>query len=114
MEESTIGIHAMWNEHFGSGIVECMVAGLIMVAHKSGGPMVDIVTGSDGAQPVGFLASDESEYAKIICRIIRMSADERERIREAARNHVTRFSDDAFQREFINIVSPLMDNFTIE
>ncbi len=74
----------------------------------------DIVTGSDGAQPADFLASDESEYAKFICRIIRMSADERERIRKADRNHVTRFSDDAFQREFINIISPLIDNFTIE
>ncbi len=40
MEESTIGIHAMWDEHFGIGIVECMAAGLIMVAHISGGPMM--------------------------------------------------------------------------
>ena len=34
----TIGLHAMWNEHFGISIVECMAAGLIMVAHASGGP----------------------------------------------------------------------------
>ena len=62
-----------------------MAAGLIMVAHNSGGPRMDIIIGSNGAQPVGFLASDELEYAEIICRIIRMPADEREKIREAAR-----------------------------
>ena len=36
---------------------------------------MDIVIGSEGAQSVGFLASGESDYAKIICRIMRMSAD---------------------------------------
>ena len=58
MEESTIGLRAMWNEHFGISIVNCMAAGLIMVAHKSGGPLMNIVIGSEGAQLVGFLASD--------------------------------------------------------
>ena len=38
MQKGTIGLHTMWNEHFGIGIVECMAAGLIMVAHSSGGP----------------------------------------------------------------------------
>jgi alpha-1,2-mannosyltransferase len=39
-----IGTNAMWNEHFGIGVVEYMAAGLISVVHKSGGPMLDIVT----------------------------------------------------------------------
>jgi len=38
MQRGTIGLHTMWNEHFGISIVECMAAGLIMVAHASGGP----------------------------------------------------------------------------
>lgn len=38
MQKATIGLHTMWNEHFGISIVECMAAGLIMVAHASGGP----------------------------------------------------------------------------
>jgi len=38
MQRGTIGLHTMWNEHFGISIVECMAAGLIMVAHNSGGP----------------------------------------------------------------------------
>lgn len=38
LQKGTIGIHAMWNEHFGIGVVESMAAGLIMIAHASGGP----------------------------------------------------------------------------
>ena len=33
----------MWNEHFGISIVEMMAAGLVVVAHNSGGPRMDIV-----------------------------------------------------------------------
>jgi alpha-1,2-mannosyltransferase len=39
-----IGTNAMWNEHFGIGVVEYMAAGLIPVVHDSGGPKLDIVT----------------------------------------------------------------------
>lgn len=38
LQKATIGLHTMWNEHFGISVVECMAAGLIMVAHASGGP----------------------------------------------------------------------------
>lgn len=38
LQRATIGLHTMWNEHFGISVVECMAAGLIMVAHASGGP----------------------------------------------------------------------------
>lgn len=31
---ASIGLHTMWNEHFGIGVVECMAAGLITVAHR--------------------------------------------------------------------------------
>ncbi len=56
-----------------------------MVAHKSGGPMMDIIIHSKGSQPIGFLASDEIEYADILCKILRMKPDKRELVREAAR-----------------------------
>merc|ERR1712098_331331 len=39
--KATIGIHTMWNEHFGIGIVEMMAAGLLTIAHRSGGPLMD-------------------------------------------------------------------------
>lgn len=38
LQLGTIGLHTMWNEHFGISVVEGMAAGLIMVAHNSGGP----------------------------------------------------------------------------
>ena len=38
LQTGTIGLHTMWNEHFGISVVENMAAGLIMIAHNSGGP----------------------------------------------------------------------------
>lgn len=33
----------MWNEHFGISVVELMAAGLVVIAHNSGGPKLDII-----------------------------------------------------------------------
>ena len=48
----------MWNEHFGIAVVELMAAGLITIAHDSGGPKMDII------QPgmTGYLANTAEEY----------------------------------------------------
>ena len=67
------------------GIVECMAAGLIMVAHNSGGPAMDIILERNGLPPIGFLASDETEYAAVLCHILRMPSEKRDSIRQAAR-----------------------------
>lgn len=82
-KSSQIGIHTMWNEHFGIGIVECMAAGLIMIAHKSGGPLLDIVETSEGSQN-GFLADEAIEYAKCILKILNNTTEENARIQNAA------------------------------
>ena len=44
MKKSLIGLHTMWNEHFGISVVELMAAGLVVIAHDSGGPSMDIVS----------------------------------------------------------------------
>lgn len=41
--KSWVGVNAMWNEHFGIGVVEYLAAGLVGVVHDSGGPKEDIV-----------------------------------------------------------------------
>ena len=38
-----VGLHTMKEEHFGISIVEMMTAGLITIAHASGGPRHDII-----------------------------------------------------------------------
>lgn len=38
-----VGLHTMFEEHFGIGIVELMAGGLITIAHNSGGPRADII-----------------------------------------------------------------------
>ncbi|KAK9507890.1 hypothetical protein O3M35_007656 [Rhynocoris fuscipes] len=106
LSSSMIGLHAMWNEHFGIGVVECMAAGHIMVAHRSGGPKEDIIEESEGSRN-GFLAADECEYADAIATIIRMSPAARWKIREAARSSVDRFSIEEFEKGFLRTIEPL-------
>lgn len=54
MAHASVGVNAMWSEHFGIGVVEYQAAGLISVVNDSGGPKLDIVVDVDG-QPTGML-----------------------------------------------------------
>lgn len=105
-QQSKIGIHTMWNEHFGIGIVECMAAGLIMIAHKSGGPLLDIIETSEGSQN-GYLATDAVEYAGSILNIILNPVDTNRSIIDAARSSVERFSEKEFDEQFLRAISPI-------
>ncbi|TDG96230.1 hypothetical protein EPR50_G00237700 [Perca flavescens] len=107
MGEATIGLHTMWNEHFGIGIVECMAAGKVILAHKSGGPQLDIVVPFEGGQ-TGFLADDEDSYAEAIERILALPPASRLHIRRNARQSVARFSDQEFDACFLAAMEPLM------
>ncbi|CAB0019505.1 unnamed protein product [Nesidiocoris tenuis] len=66
------------------GVVEGMAVGQIMVSNRSGGPKADIIEESEGSRN-GFLALDETEYARAISAIIKLGPAARKRIREAAR-----------------------------
>lgn len=61
-----------------------MASGLIMVAHRSGGPKMDIIEESEGSRN-GYLATFETEYALAIATIIQLPESIRNKIREAAR-----------------------------
>jgi len=72
---ASVGLHTMWNEHFGISVVEMMAAGLIVVAHDRGGPKCDIITPplrpapdspatAAAAVHTGYLATTAEEYAE--------------------------------------------------
>uniref|UniRef100_A0A3P9JWK7 GDP-Man:Man(3)GlcNAc(2)-PP-Dol alpha-1,2-mannosyltransferase n=1 Tax=Oryzias latipes TaxID=8090 RepID=A0A3P9JWK7_ORYLA len=109
---ATIGLHTMWNEHFGIGVVECMAAGIIVLAHKSGGPKLDIVVPYDGRQ-TGFLADSEDSYAAAMETILALSPAARLEIRRAARQSVSRFSDQEFEVCFLAAMESLMSQLTL-
>ena len=91
--ESMIGIHSMWNEHFGICVVEYMAAGLIPLSHNSGGPKMDIVTPGK----TGFLAETEEEYAESIYNILsKYHTEEMENIQEQARISTSKYSDEQY------------------
>jgi alpha-1,2-mannosyltransferase len=52
LRRASVGVNAMWNEHFGIGVVEYQASGLVAVVHNSGGPKMDIVVDIEG-NPTG-------------------------------------------------------------
>ncbi|XP_070265220.1 GDP-Man:Man(3)GlcNAc(2)-PP-Dol alpha-1,2-mannosyltransferase [Myotis yumanensis] len=106
LSKGTIGLHTMWNEHFGIGVVECMAAGTIILAHNSGGPKLDIVIPYEG-EVTGFLAESEEGYAETMAHILSMSEEKRLQIRNNARASVSRFSDQEFEVTFLSSVEKL-------
>jgi len=102
LSKASIGLHSMWNEHFGISIVEMMAAGMIVIAHKSGGPLKDIVV--DGT---GFLAASADEYADCLAEAIdnyRALGDMRRKARESTK----RFSDEKFSQAIVRILNEVL------
>lgn len=105
MQENGVGLHTMVNEHFGIGIVECMAAGLLMVAHESGGPLQDIVQHDQD----GFLANECEDYVQVLQRIAAMDEQRVQQIRLAGRTKSKRFSNEQFVLQFLRIVKPFIN-----
>ncbi|KAK4317887.1 hypothetical protein Pmani_011066 [Petrolisthes manimaculis] len=113
VQYGTIGLHTMWCEHFGICIVECMAGGLIMVAHDSGGPKMDIVIEYEG-QSTGYRATDVESYAQAMKTILESSDETRSSLRTAARNSVDRFSDRQFELSFLSACEGILANATLQ
>ena len=108
LQTASVGLHTMRLEHFGIAVVEFMAASLVVVAHASGGPLLDIV-GTSGER--GFLATDARDYAAKLSSIIEMDASSRRKIGENARAFVAeRFSDSAFGRTFVSALAVLLNH----
>ena len=104
--KASIGIHTMRDEHFGISVVELMAAGLITVAHNSGGVCCDII--QDGVN--GFLAERMEGYVEKLEYVLGgMREETGERIRRNARESIKRFGSERFSKEFVGIVGKAMD-----
>ncbi|KAL4797301.1 hypothetical protein BDV19DRAFT_377706 [Aspergillus venezuelensis] len=118
LKTSSIGVNAMWNEHFGICVVEYQAAGLIAVTHDSGGPREDIVIdlpaaeseegGGGGAGPTGFRATTEDEFADAFEKALSLSLDERISMRRRAQRSSLRFTEEEFSRKWVGEVGKLV------
>jgi alpha-1,2-mannosyltransferase len=86
-----------------------MAAGTIIVAHNSAGPQMDIVVPHNG-KSTGFLAVSEEEYCDALYTIYTMKKEARDSIREAAREHVKKFSQEKFNENFLEAFNTLCFN----
>jgi alpha-1,2-mannosyltransferase len=72
-------------------------AGLIPVAHNSGGPKFDIVSPKSG-----FLATTLEEYVDAINAVLELDADQLSYMQQTSRRRVLRkFSEDEFSKTFL-------------
>lgn len=109
LSKAMIGLHTMREEHFGIGIVEFMASGVITVAHRSGGPKMDIIRSDDE----GCLCAELPEYVETLEKIIAMPESRRRETRERARTSaVTRFSGAVFESAFVNALAALQSPST--
>ena len=100
LNRAAVGIHTMWNEHFGIGVVEMMAAGLITIAHNSGGPASDIV---DLKEPTGYLATSKEEYAAAMHNALQNGPESpsNNKLRQNAQRSVNeKFSNQVFIKSF--------------
>jgi alpha-1,2-mannosyltransferase len=104
---ASVGVNAMWNEHFGICVVEYQAAGLICVTHDSGGPREDIVVDlGDGA--TGFRAETEEQFAASFEAALALPEAEKIAMRQRARRSALRFSEEEFSRKWLDQVQKLV------
>lgn len=67
----------------------CVPAGIVPIAHNSGGPMMDIVSPSSGeaGDAVGYRCESDEEYAQAISDVLSMEQSRRLQIAAAARRY---------------------------
>ncbi|KAJ2785817.1 asparagine-linked glycosylation protein [Coemansia interrupta] len=127
LRRASVGLHTMRDEHFGIGVVEMMAAGMLMVAHDSAGPKLDIVTPAlrctpegtcpempdpakhTGEYPVGMLATTVDEFAEMLGLALAAEGEAPDAMRRAAREAATtRFSEDVFCAAFCRRFDPVV------
>lgn len=105
MEQSSIAIHTMVNEHFGISVVEFLAAGLLTLVHNSGGPKLDII----GENETGFLAETCDEFAQTLYKLILLPENDAKTIRNKARESIKKYSQENFEELFLEQISSLIN-----
>lgn len=97
LRRASVGLSTMIDEHFGINVVEFMAAGVVPLAHASGGPLLDIVVPYEG-KPTGYHARTADEFADQMHKILStMGTREDADVRERGRKHVVeRFGEEEF------------------
>ena len=113
LRTASVGINAMWNEHFGIGVVEYQAAGLISVVNNSGGPRLDICIpleedGAGGRGRTGFHATTAEEYADALQQALEMSQGEASNMRLRSRRSAKRFNEHAFEEAWTSHLDKLV------
>lgn len=83
-----------------------MAAGLIILAHRSGGVKADIII--DGQ--TGFLADDLDSYATTMEQIFTMTDNERNEMQKLARDSLNRFDRLNFERLFFQSIDQIFSS----
>lgn len=109
LSQARIGLHTMLNEHFGICVVDYMAAGVIPLAHDSGGPRSDIVVPFEGNQ-TGILASDEQSYADVLQKLLTASQNEDWllKMQAAARQRAQQFSEQNYEEQIQHALTPVL------
>lgn len=115
------GVNAMWNEHFGIGVVEYLCGGAIPIVHASAGPYLDIVATDE----VGYFFKDKSDpdftgetngdelifddkpfptFSQLLCKFVEtpelVSPETLNKKRLAAQLLLPKFSNEAFDTKW--------------
>eukprot|EP01016_Furgasonia_blochmanni_P011766 TRINITY_DN1545_c0_g1_i2.p1 TRINITY_DN1545_c0_g1~~TRINITY_DN1545_c0_g1_i2.p1 ORF type:complete len:270 (-),score=83.92 TRINITY_DN1545_c0_g1_i2:392-1084(-) len=101
--KAAIGIHTMDSEHFGIAVVEMMAAGVVVTAHKSAGPKLDIIREKKAGEEVGSLAVTKEDYIQASSEYVKLFEKDRKKfdaIALRAREQAKKFSDQAFSKSF--------------
>lgn len=100
-----IGMHTMMDEHFGISIIEMMAAGLIVVAHNSGGAAFDII--KNNSTKVGRLASNPEQYVNELKSLLD-NYEEFKEIGDNAKVKAREFSEEAFRDKVRDAMKSLL------
>lgn len=101
-----IGIHTMVDEHFGISIIEMMAAGLLVVAHKSGGAEFDIIKNNE--TNVGRLAYDYDQYIIGIRQLLENYDSYKYTMGFNARMKAKEFSEEAFREKIKDALKSIL------